>query len=104
LNDAGPGNVYRLLDLFSTASAAENFRSRCGSLRRAPVCSSHGWPIAAPHVGQGTEDICFGVSWLLFTTPIMQPSTGGKMLNNAHFSPDWLRARFIESDNSLHKF
>jgi hypothetical protein len=31
---------YRLPGLVSTASAAESFRSRCGSVRGAPVCSS----------------------------------------------------------------
>src|SRR5579864_8795054 len=50
----------------STASAAESFRCRCGSVRRAPVCSSHASPVAAPHVGQGTLNICFAVSSLVF--------------------------------------
>jgi len=52
----------------STASAAENFRSRCGSVREAPVCNSQTSPIAAAQVLQGTDNICFGVSSLVFTT------------------------------------
>ena len=57
-----------LRDLASTASAAESFRSRWGSVRGAPVWSSQASPTAAPHVIHGTEDICFGVSSLVFTT------------------------------------
>jgi hypothetical protein len=34
-----PG-CYHLPGFVSTASAAESFRSRCGSVRKAPVCSS----------------------------------------------------------------
>jgi len=52
----------------STASAAASFRSRCGSVRGAPVWSSHTSPAAAPHVAHGTEDICSAVSFLVFTT------------------------------------
>ena len=60
--------VYHRLRIFvSTASAAESFRSRCGSVRGAPVCSSQISPIAAPQVLQGTDNICFGVSSLVFT-------------------------------------
>jgi hypothetical protein len=58
---------YRLLGFISTASAAESLRSRWGSVRRAPVCSSQGSSVAAPQVGQGTEHICFSVSSLVFT-------------------------------------
>jgi len=58
---------YRLLWLRSTASAAESFRSRCGSVRRAPACSSQASSVAAPQVGQGTDNICFRVSSLVFT-------------------------------------
>jgi hypothetical protein len=65
----GSTGCYRLWDFVSTASTAESFRSRCGSLRRAPVCSSQASPVAAPQVGQGTDKICFGVSSLVFTTP-----------------------------------
>jgi len=43
------------------ASAAENFRSTCGSERGAPACSKQGSPGATPHVGQGTENNCFAV-------------------------------------------
>jgi hypothetical protein len=53
----------------STASAAESFRSRCGSVRGAPVCSSQTSPIAAPQVLQGTDNICLKVSSLVFTIP-----------------------------------
>jgi hypothetical protein len=52
----------------STASAAASFRSLCGSVRGAPVCSSQTSPMAAPQVAQSTDSICFGVSSLLFTT------------------------------------
>jgi hypothetical protein len=58
---------YRLLGFVPMASAAESFRSRCGSVRRAPACSSHAFSVAAPQVGQGTDNICLRVSSLLFT-------------------------------------
>src|SRR6266446_5875600 len=45
----------------SIASAAENFRSTCGSERGAPECSKQGSPGATPHVGQVTENNCFAV-------------------------------------------
>jgi hypothetical protein len=45
----------------STASAAASFRSKCGSKRSPPECSSQSCPAAAPQFGQGTEDSCFGV-------------------------------------------
>src|SRR6266481_3561581 len=50
---------YHLLDFASTASAAQSLRSLCASVRGAPVFSSQGSVIAAPHVGQATENICF---------------------------------------------
>jgi hypothetical protein len=55
-------------DLFfaSIASAAENFRSTCGSERRPPACSKQRWPGATPHVGQGTERNSFGFMSLIF--------------------------------------
>ena len=59
----------RLPGLVSTASAAESFRSRCGSVRGAPVCSPQASAAAAPQVGQGTDKICFNVSSLLFIAP-----------------------------------
>jgi hypothetical protein len=59
---------YRLPDFVSTTSAADSFRSRCGSVRKAPECSSQASSIAAPQVGQGTDNICFGVRSLVFTT------------------------------------
>lgn|SRR5579862_452732 len=65
---ARPPSGCRLLDLASTASAAESFRSRCGSVRGAPVCSSQASPAALPQVVQGTDSICFGVSSFVFTT------------------------------------
>jgi hypothetical protein len=58
--------ALRLRDLVSIASAAENFRSLCDSLRNPPEFSSQGSPIAAPHVGHGTAMSCFGVSSLFF--------------------------------------
>src|ERR1700756_4829197 len=68
----------RLLGFVSTASDAESFRSRCGSVRRAPVCSSHASPIAAPQVEQGTDNICFSVSSLVFTTTLCNVRQLGK--------------------------
>jgi hypothetical protein len=49
------------------ASAAANFLSTCGSERGAPECSTQPSPAATPHVGQGTEDTCSGVSSFFFT-------------------------------------
>ena len=66
---AGNG-VLRLrpLSFISTASAAESFRSRCGSVRGAPELSSQTSPVAAPQVGQRRDTICFEVSSLVFMT------------------------------------
>jgi len=50
----------------SMASIAANFRSTCGSERGAPDCSTQLSPAATPHVGQGTEDNCSGVSSFFF--------------------------------------
>jgi hypothetical protein len=49
----------------SIASAAESFRSTCGSERGAPECSKQCSPGATPHVGQGTENNCFAVRSLI---------------------------------------
>ena len=57
-----------LTDFASMASAAESFLSRCGSVRGSPVWSSQTSPMAAPQVSHGTEDICWAVSSLVFTT------------------------------------
>ena len=66
---AGRGLIrLRLLSFISTASAAESLRSRCGSVRGAPELSSQTSPVAAPQVGQRTDNICFGVSSLVFMT------------------------------------
>lgn len=75
---------YRLRVFFFGASAAESFRSRCGSVRGAPVCSSQASPIIAPQVSQGTDNIFFGVSSLVFTGRRMQHFRHGKMFNIAH--------------------
>src|ERR1700676_4051672 len=48
------------------ASIAESFRSTCGSVRGAPECSTQTIPAATPHVGQGTETSCSGVSSFFF--------------------------------------
>src|ERR1700687_3978682 len=48
------------------ASAAANFLSTCGSKRGAPECSTQRSPAATPHVGQGTEHNCSGVSSFFF--------------------------------------
>ena len=60
-------DCYRLPGLVSTASAAESFRSRCGSVRGAPVRSSQASFSVAPQVGQGTDNICLRVRSLVFT-------------------------------------
>src|ERR1700722_15661249 len=52
---------HRSRVLVSAASAAESFRSLCGSVRGAPVFSSQASPIAAPQVLQGTDNTCFRV-------------------------------------------
>jgi hypothetical protein len=78
------GGCYRLPFSFSSASAAESFRSRCGSVRGVPECSSQASPIVAPQVLQGTHNICFRVSSLVFTWHRMQHSQYGKMFNIAH--------------------
>ena len=62
----GLAGCRRLEAFISTASAADSFRSRCGSVRRAPVWSSHASPVATPQVGQGTDNTCFAVSSLVF--------------------------------------
>jgi len=51
---------------FSIASAAESFRSTCGSVRGLPECSKQGSPAPTPQVGQGTDDNCSGVKSLIF--------------------------------------
>jgi hypothetical protein len=48
------------------ASEAANVRSTCGFERRAPESSTQRFPAATPHVGQGTEDNCLGVSSFFF--------------------------------------
>src|ERR1700694_3515275 len=61
----------------SIASAAESFRSTCGSVRRVPECSTQGSPGATPHVGQGTEKHCFAVR-SLFLILTQYDKTGRK--------------------------
>ena len=47
-----------------TASAAESFRSRCGSVRSPPLCSSQGSPSRAPRVRNRTATSGLGrVPW-----------------------------------------
>jgi hypothetical protein len=67
-------------------------------VRGAPVFNSHGSFAAAPQVGQGTENICFTVSSLDFTTAHHAGFSNGKMLSIAHFQqfekrfiPNWSR-------------
>src|ERR1700719_3441471 len=59
-------NIYERVHFLSMASAAENFRSTCGPERRAPECSTQRSPAETPQVGQGTADICSGVSSFFF--------------------------------------
>ena len=61
------GSRFLSRSFASMASAAVSFRSRCGSVRGAPECSSQTSPIAAPQVGQGTDNVWLGVSSLTFT-------------------------------------
>jgi hypothetical protein len=79
----------------STASAAESLRSRCGSVRGVPVCSSQTSPIAARHVVQGTDKICSAVSSLVFT-----PTSCNFLIHeNVHYCSfsrrTWLRTGFV---------
>src|SRR5437764_10292275 len=46
------GHFFR--NFASAASVAESLRSRCGSVRKAPECSSQGSSMAAAQVGQDT--------------------------------------------------
>jgi hypothetical protein len=62
----GLAGCRRVGGFISTASAEDSFRFRCGSVRRAPLYSSHAFPDAAPQVGQRTDKICFAVSSLVF--------------------------------------
>ena len=57
----------------SIASAAESFRSTCGSERGPPECSKQRAPAPTPHVGHGTESNCFAVK-----SPILIPPEYGK--------------------------
>jgi hypothetical protein len=66
-----------LASFFCIASAADSFRSRWGSNRKAPVWSSQASPMAAPQVPQSTDSICFGVNSLVFTFGIMPDSRDG---------------------------
>ena len=50
----------------SKRSAATNFRSICGSERGPPECNTQRFPAGAPHVGQATDDNCFGVRSFVF--------------------------------------
>jgi hypothetical protein len=59
-------NIYERGHFLSMASAAENFLSTCGPERRAPECSTQRSPAETPQVGQGTADICSGVSSFFF--------------------------------------
>ena len=54
----------------STASAEDNFRSCCGSVRRPPVWSSHASLVAATQLGQGTDNVYFAASSLVFIPKI----------------------------------
>jgi hypothetical protein len=65
--------VLRGIFFVSMASVAESFRSVCDSWRSAPEYSKQGSPAATPHVGQGTEENCFGViSFILGRTKVRQ--------------------------------
>jgi hypothetical protein len=55
----------RTIFLVSIASAAESFRSTCGSLRRAPEYNKQRSPAATPQVGQGTARNSLGVRSLI---------------------------------------
>jgi hypothetical protein len=54
----GFSGCHRLPGFVPAASVAESFRSRCGSVRRAPVCSSQASSVAAPQRGQGLPGDC----------------------------------------------
>src|SRR5882762_9293480 len=88
----------RLMRFVSKASAAESFLSQCGSKRRAPECSSHGSPIAAPQVVQRTEFICFTVSSLVFISAFV--FLLGRWLNRQEENLPFCSVH-IPSENSL---
>ena len=50
---------------FPTLSATKDFRVACGSFRGPPATRTHRFPVATPHVGQRTEEICLCVSCLI---------------------------------------
>jgi hypothetical protein len=63
-------------DVFSKDSTAANFRSTCGSDRGPPECSTHVCPTETPHVGQGTDNSCSGVSSFFFIRTECKITTG----------------------------
>src|ERR1700687_1740343 len=67
--------VFRGIFFFSMASAAESFRSTCDSERSPPECSKQRSPAATPHVGQGTEENCSGVSSFILTSSRVRQNT-----------------------------
>lgn len=60
--------------LFYEFPLASTRRFRCGSVRSWPVLSSHFCLGAAPHVGQRTASICFGLSSFFITNSHCQKS------------------------------
>jgi hypothetical protein len=63
----------RRIFFVSMASAAQSLLSMCDSERSPPECSKQVSPAATPHVGQGTEENCFGViSFILIVTSVRQ--------------------------------
>jgi hypothetical protein len=60
-------------DFLAAASKAANFRSKRDSEGGAPECSTQLSAAATPHVGQGTENTCLGVSSFLFHSDRVLP-------------------------------
>jgi len=65
LMDVGKHDIH-FIRIFSTVSAAKNFRSGCGEKRKPPALVSQRSPTAAPQVGQPTDDNCLCVSCFTF--------------------------------------
>src|ERR1700726_3692121 len=53
-------------DFRSMTARAANVRSTCGCERGPPECSTQRFPAGTPQVGQGTDNICLGVSSFFF--------------------------------------
>src|SRR5580693_52274 len=77
------------------ASIAESFRSTCGSVRGIPECSTQRCPAATPHVGQGTETTCSGVSSFFFIPRCYSLRHAARLSNLGHVMQETTRDKSI---------